>query len=84
MWLLNAGMRLDYAHVVVLDGFFGEPERQALLDHLTAPGWDHSQVRPRSSKPTLASVCSGPRPYPLEDPWAFLVQPLEHNGSRLC
>ncbi|BDA51114.1 hypothetical protein COCOBI_17-3340 [Coccomyxa sp. Obi] len=40
------GMRLDYAHVVVLDNFFGEPERTALLEHLTAPGWDHSQGPP--------------------------------------
>jgi hypothetical protein len=38
-------MRLNYSHVVVLDNFFGEAERQALLDHLTAPGWDHTQVR---------------------------------------
>jgi hypothetical protein len=42
-------MRLDYAHVVVLDNFFGEPERRALLDHLTAPGWDHLQVNPHFS-----------------------------------
>ena len=41
---MRAGMRLDYAHVVVLDGFFGEAERRDLLDLLTAPGWDHSQV----------------------------------------
>lgn len=38
-------MRLDYAHVVVLDDFFGEAERVALMEHLTAPGWDHTQVR---------------------------------------
>jgi hypothetical protein len=37
-------MRLSYAHLVVLDGLFGEPERAGLLEHLTMPGWDHTQV----------------------------------------
>ena len=41
----GAGARLHYAHVVVLDDFVGEAERGALLDLLTAPGWDHAQVR---------------------------------------
>ena len=41
----GAGARLHYAHVVVLDDFVGEVERRALLDLLTAPGWDHTQVR---------------------------------------
>lgn len=40
----GAGARLHYAHVVVLDNFVGEAERGALLDLLTAPGWDHTQV----------------------------------------
>ena len=39
-----AGVRLAYSHVVVLDSFFGEPEREALLSQLTQPGWDHSKV----------------------------------------
>ena len=42
----GSAMRLDYSHVVVLDNFFGEPERQALLNLLTAPGWDHSEGPP--------------------------------------
>lgn len=40
----SAGLRLAYAHVVVLDGLFGEAQRAALLDLLTAPGWDETQV----------------------------------------
>lgn len=40
------GMRLDYGHVVVLDDFIGEPQRQALLDLLTQPDWDHSEGPP--------------------------------------
>ena len=43
----GAGARLHYAHVVVLDDFVSEAERGALLDLLTAPGWDHAQVRAR-------------------------------------
>ena len=39
------GARLHYAHLVVLDDFVGEAERSALLDFLTAPGWEHAQVR---------------------------------------
>lgn len=38
-------VRVDYSHVVVLDGFLGEAQRCELLDQLTHPGWDHSQVR---------------------------------------
>ena len=38
-------MRLAYAHVVVLDGLFGEAERAALLDQLIAPGWNETQAR---------------------------------------
>ena len=45
----NNAMRLDYGHVVVLDNFIGEPERQSLIDTLTLPGWDHSQGPPSSS-----------------------------------
>lgn len=30
--------RLDTAHVVVLDDFFGEPEREELLSFITQPG----------------------------------------------
>ena len=29
---------------MVLDGLFGEAERAALLDQLTAPGWDETQA----------------------------------------
>lgn len=46
--LSGAGARLHYTHVVVLDDFVGEAERGALLDLLTAPGWDHTQVRAAS------------------------------------
>lgn len=42
-------MRLDYSHVVVLDNFIGESERQSLLDLLTQPDWDHSQGPPTST-----------------------------------
>ena len=42
----GSAMRLDYSHVVVLDNFFGETERQPLLDLLTQPGWDHSEGPP--------------------------------------
>lgn len=45
----GSAMRLDYGHVVVLDDFIGEPERQSLIDTLTQPGWDHSQGPPSSS-----------------------------------
>lgn len=45
----GSAMRLDYGHVVVLDNFIGEPERQSLIDTLTQPGWDHSQGPPSSS-----------------------------------
>jgi hypothetical protein len=45
----GSAMRLDYGHVVVLDEFIGEPERQSLIDTLTQPGWDHSQGPPSSS-----------------------------------
>ena len=44
-----AGVRLSFAHLVVLDGLFGESERVELLEHLTAPGWDHTQVPLHSS-----------------------------------
>ncbi|KAK9822818.1 hypothetical protein WJX81_003308 [Elliptochloris bilobata] len=40
--------RLHYAHLVVLDDFVGDIERGALLDLLTAPGWDHGQGPPPS------------------------------------
>lgn len=40
------GMRLDYGHIVVLDNFIDEPQRGALLDLLTKPGWDHSEGPP--------------------------------------
>ena len=42
---MPAGVRLAYSHVVVLDSFFGEPEREMLLCQLTEPGWNPSQVR---------------------------------------
>lgn len=42
----GSGMRLDYGHVVVLDNFIDEPHRQALLDLLTKPEWDHSEGPP--------------------------------------
>ena len=45
----GSAMRLDYGHVVVLDNFIGEPERQSLIDTLTQPSWDHSQGPPSSS-----------------------------------
>ena len=48
------GLRLAYSHVVVLDGFFGEEERVALLDALTQPGWDHAQVFDFTSPKRLA------------------------------
>ena len=41
---MPAGVRLAYSHVVVLDSFFGEPERDVLLCQLTEPGWNPSQV----------------------------------------
>ena len=47
-----AGVRLAYSHVVVLDSFFGEPEREALLSELTQPGWDHSKVDTVNKQPT--------------------------------
>ncbi len=47
-----AGVRLAYSHVVVLDSFFGEPEREALLSELTQPGWDHSKVGTDIRHPT--------------------------------
>lgn len=40
------GLRLSYGHIVVLDNFVGEDERNELLDLLTQPGWDHSQGPP--------------------------------------
>lgn len=40
------GMRLSYSHVVVLDNFIGEEEREQLLSMLTKPDWDHSQGPP--------------------------------------
>ena len=42
----GSAMRLDYSHVVVLDDFIGEPERQGLLEFLTQPDWDHSNGPP--------------------------------------
>lgn len=42
----GSGMRLDYGHIVVLDNFIEECQRQALLDLLTKPDWDHSQGPP--------------------------------------
>lgn len=42
----GSGMRLDYGHVVVLDNFIDEPQRQALLDLLTKPEWEHSEGPP--------------------------------------
>jgi hypothetical protein len=44
----GGGLRVDYGHLVVLDDFFGESERAELLDELTAPGWDHTQVGPHA------------------------------------
>lgn len=41
---MPAGVRLAYSHVVVLDSFFGELQRDALLCQLTEPGWNPSQV----------------------------------------
>ena len=41
---LLADVRLAYSHVVVLDSFFGEAEREALLSQLTESNWDHAQV----------------------------------------
>ena len=41
---MPAGVRLAYSHVVVLDSFLGELERDALLCQLTEPGWNPSQV----------------------------------------
>ena len=52
----GAGARLHYAHMVVLDDFVGEADRGALLDLLTAPGWDHTRVR--------AATCSGTWAWP--------------------
>lgn len=40
------GLRLSYGHVVVLDNFIGEAERQGLLDFLTQCHWDHSKGPP--------------------------------------
>jgi hypothetical protein len=51
----GGGARLHYAHLVVLDGLVGEPERAALLDLLTAPGWDHAQAR-RGPAATVLSL----------------------------
>lgn len=34
----GSGARVDCAHVVVLDNFFGEAERSGLLDFITEPG----------------------------------------------
>ena len=45
----NNAMRLGYGHVVVIDNFIGETERQSLIDTLTQPGWDRSQGPPSSS-----------------------------------
>ena len=58
----GAGARLHYAHVVVLDDFVGEAERGALLDLLTAPGWDHAQVRAVAARMCLACACGPERP----------------------
>ena len=41
---LLAEVRLAYSHVVVLDSFFGEAEREPLLSQLTESGWDHTRV----------------------------------------
>ena len=43
----DKGARVSYSHVVVLDQFFDEPTRSGLLDLLTSPGWDHTQVSRR-------------------------------------
>lgn len=40
----QGGCRVDYCHMVVLDDFIGEAERAELLEDLTAPDWDHTQV----------------------------------------
>ena len=37
-------VRLAYSHMVVLDSFFDETEREALLSQLTESGWAHAQV----------------------------------------
>ena len=42
----RGGERFDAGHVVVLDGMVGEAERLALLDAITAPGWDHESGAP--------------------------------------
>ena len=42
----RGGERFDSGSIVVLDGLVGEAERSALLDAITAPGWDHSSGAP--------------------------------------
>ena len=39
-------MRLNYSHVVVIDNFIGEAEREGLLDFMTEPDWDHESGPP--------------------------------------
>ncbi len=60
----GGGARLHYAHLVVLDGLVGEPERAALLDLLTAPGWDHAKAR----RPAAAAHGSNPGSCPAKLP----------------
>lgn len=52
-------MRWDESHVVVLDGMVTNSERQALLDHLTEPGWDHTQGPPTSKWELACADTSG-------------------------
>ncbi|KAK9804411.1 hypothetical protein WJX72_011538 [[Myrmecia] bisecta] len=62
------GARLDYAHIVVLDDFFGEDERVALLGFLTAPDWDHSRGPPADKWERATADGAGlPRSWGLKD-----------------
>mmetsp|Transcript_11050 Transcript_11050/g.27900 ORF Transcript_11050/g.27900 Transcript_11050/m.27900 type:complete len:344 (+) Transcript_11050:177-1208(+) len=38
--------RISYSHVVVIDNFFDEEQRQQLQDAITHSGWDHRQGPP--------------------------------------
>ena len=49
-----------YSHLAVLDNFFGESERVALLSQLTSPNHDHAAGPPKVQGQTLHKRSCGP------------------------
>lgn len=45
---VQGGARVDRSSILVIDNFFGERERQELLDFITEVNWDHSRGPPDS------------------------------------